>query len=188
MKYDFRWTVDWLHHFRIQLILEIKNQEFRVCPKNNPTLLFIMKRLFSFIESLHNILIVKILYWVARVGMGLTFITSGIRKLPGVEFTLLPTSDPVGAYFNAMHETGFYWNFIGYFQILIGLLVFFNRFVVMSVLLMMPVTVNIFLVSVSLGMRGTPLITAAMVLGNTFLILWHYKHYLGLLENPVKLK
>jgi len=78
----------------------------------------------------------------------------------------------------------FYWNFIGYFQILIGILIFFNRTVISSILLMMPVTINIFLVSVALNMRGTPIITALMVAGNVFLLLWHYENYLTLLQRP----
>ncbi|NVK52849.1 MAG: hypothetical protein HWD85_07925 [Flavobacteriaceae bacterium] len=109
--------------------------------------------------------------------MGLTFIISGIRKFPGVEFTILPDSNPVGYYFSAMHATGFYWNFIGYFQVVVGLLAFFNRYSALVAGLMMPVTINIFLVSIALNMKGTPIITAMMLLGNIFLLLWNYKNY-----------
>jgi len=130
----------------------------------------------------------KIMYWGGRIGMGFTFILSGLRKLPGIKFTQLPIDNPVGAYFYAMYETGFYWNFIGYFQIVIGLLIFFNRFVILSSLLMMSVTVNIFLVSLALHMTGTPFITAAMLLGNILLLLWHYENYLPLLNRPFILK
>lgn len=136
-------------------------------------------------EALKEKYLFKIFYWCVRVGMGITFILSGMRKLPMVKFTALPIENPVGFYFEAMHSTGFYWNFIGYFQILIGILIFFNRFVVMSTLLMMPVTVNIFLVSLALNMTGTPIITSAMLLGNVFLLLWHYKNYKSILEKPI---
>lgn len=123
-------------------------------------------------------------YWALRIGMGITFIISGLRKMPGILFTTLPDTNPVGAYFKAMHDTGFYWNAIGYFQILIGILVFFNRSVVVSSLLMMPVTVNIFLVSVALHMTGTPIITTLMLLGNLILLLWHHENYIKLLQKP----
>jgi len=139
----------------------------------------------SIINKLKEHLLFNIFYWGLRISMGLTFIISGMRKLPGVKFTLLTTDNPVGAYFHAMHETGFYWNFIGYFQILIGILIFFNRTVVSSILLMMPITVNIFLVSIALNMRGTPIITTLMLLGNVFLLLWHYKNYEDLLKKPI---
>lgn len=128
---------------------------------------------------------IKVFYWVVRAGMGLTFIISGLRKWPGVQFTALPVENPVGAYFQAMHETGFYWHFIGYFQIALGLLIFLNRFVALSSLLMMPVTVNIFLVSVSLHMTGTPIITSAMLLGNAFLLYWHFPNYRSIFQKPL---
>jgi len=126
------------------------------------------------------------MYWSVRIGLGLTFISSGLRKLPGEKFTILSIDNPIGAYFNAMYETGIYWNFIGYFQIVIGILVFFNRFVVLCSLLMMPVTINIFLVSVGLHMRGTPIITSMMVVGNIFLMLWHYENYRTVLQRPIR--
>ncbi len=128
----------------------------------------------------------KFMYWSVRIGLGLTFISSGLRKLPGEKFTILSIDNPIGAYFNAMYETGIYWNFIGYFQIVIGILVFFNRFVVLCSLLMMPVTINIFLVSVGLHMRGTPIITSMMVVGNIFLMLWHYENYRTVLQRPIR--
>lgn len=136
-------------------------------------------------EKLKQKKILIYLYWCTRIGMGLTYILSGIRKLPGIKFTALPMDNPVGAYFNAMYDTGYYWNFIGCFQIAIGVLVFFNRAVVISSLLMMPVTVNIFLVSIALNMRGTPVITTAMLFGNLLLLFWHIKNYKTLFMKPL---
>ena len=138
-----------------------------------------------FMGRLRTLKALRLLYWLVRIVMGLTFILSGIRKLPGIHFTALPVDNPVGHFFDAMYQTGFYWNFIGYFQILVGITVFFNRFVVLSSLLMMPVTVNIFLVSIALHMKGTPVITSAMLLGNTFLLLWHYRNYQDLWRKPL---
>lgn len=138
----------------------------------------------NLIENIRNIFLFKFFYWGLRIGMGLTFIISGLRKLPGVKFTELPIDDPVGSYFNAMHETGFYWNFIGYFQIVIGIMIFFNRFVVISSLLMMPVTLNIFLISIALNMKGTPIITSLMVAGNLILLMWHHENYRSVFQKP----
>lgn len=140
--------------------------------------------LIHFIESIKRKRFLVLLYWTIRIAMAFTFIISGIRKLPGIKFTTLPTDNPVGFYFAAMLSTGFYWNFIGYFQIILGVLACFNRFIVVTALLMMPVTTNIFLISASLKMTGTPIITALMLLGNTFLLLWHHKNYASILEKP----
>ena len=130
---------------------------------------------------------VRRFYDFTRISMGLTFIASGLRKLPGVRFTTLSVENPVGYYFDAMYETGFYWNFIGYVQIVIGLMIFFRRFFLISPILMMPITLNIFLISISLHMQGTPMITGAMLLANTFLLIYHYEHYLSLFEKPPKI-
>lgn len=140
-----------------------------------------MNKLFQFISAYRPKRWARAIYWFTRITMSLTFITSGIRKLPGVEFTILGPDNPVGSYFIAMHNTGFYWNFIGYLQIVLGVMLLINRFKVITPLLMMPVTVNILLISVSLGMRGTPFVTTAMVLANIFLMLWCYENYLPLL-------
>ena len=143
-------------------------------------------RLFQLINRLRQYFWIRLFYWGLRLAMSVTFTISGLRKLPGVKFTTLPTSNPVGAYFQAMHDTGIYWNFIGFFQILLGLLLWFNRFAPLAILLMMPITINIFLVSLALNMRGTPVITALMVLGNIFLLLWHYENFRSILKKPEK--
>jgi hypothetical protein len=143
-----------------------------------------MNDLFTWIDKIREKKVFRFFYWLARISMGFTFIVSGVRKLPGVRFTALPESNPVGAYFQAMYETGFYWNSIGVIQIVLGLLIFWNRTVVLSSLLMMPVTINIFLISVALQMRGTPLISFMLVMANLFLLLWHFENYRPILSKP----
>lgn len=139
----------------------------------------------KWINAIRSRFLFKLFYLSLRTGMALTFILSGIRKLPGIEFTALPLDNPVGAYFHVMHETGFYWNFIGYFQIGIGILLFLNRYVALSSMLMMPVTINIFLISVSLEMTGTPYITSLMLAGNVFLMLWNYENFMPVIQKPI---
>ena len=133
---------------------------------------------------LRHLKIFKVIYWTARIGLGMAFIVSGLRKMPGVKFTSLPETNPVGNYFETMYQLGFYWHFIGYYQILVGILVFFNRTAPLSSVLMMPVTVNIFLISIALNMQGTPFITAAMLAGNIFLLIWYYENFIPILRSP----
>jgi hypothetical protein len=97
--------------------------------------------------------------------------------MPGVKFTALPIENPVGLFFEGMYASGFYWNFVGYFQIIAGILLMTPWFKRLSPLLILPVTVNIWLVSISLHMKGTPFITTMMLLANLYLVLWHIKSY-----------
>ncbi|MDR9414720.1 MAG: hypothetical protein RI564_00455 [Gracilimonas sp.] len=139
---------------------------------------------FAYIIQCRSKKYFSIFYWVSRAAMGIGFIGSGVRKLPGVKFTVLPVENPVGHFFEAMYQTGFYWNTIGAIQILLGLMIFFDRSVVAATLVMMPVTINIFLASVALQMTGTPIITSAMLLANIFLLLWHFENYLSIIQKP----
>jgi len=138
--------------------------------------------MISFIENSKKYRFTRIVYWFLKITLGLTFIVSGIRKLPTVKFTTIPISDPIGLFFEGMYATGFYWNFIGYYQIVIGLALMTKWFKALTPMLIFPVTLNIFLVSLSLHMRGTPIITSLMVLGNLYLLFWHIKSYSHLLK------
>lgn len=138
--------------------------------------------MLAFIERLKGIRIFVLFYWFLKITLGIGFVLSGLRKMPTVKFTSLPIDNPVGLFFEGMYATGFYWNFIGYYQILVGLLLMTGWWKKLTPVLIFPVTINIFLVSISLYMRGTPLITGLMVLGNLFLILWHLETYLPILK------
>jgi len=119
----------------------------------------------------------KFLFWASRYSLGLAFVISGFRKLPGVKFTLLPIDNPVGLFFEGMYAAGFYWNFIGIYQISVGLLLFTTFLPRLTPLLSFPVTVNIFLISVGLQMTGTPFITFFMLLANLYLIIHNWEFY-----------
>lgn len=134
------------------------------------------------VRRLHREKMLVYFYWTTKVLLGIGFVLSGLRKLPGVKFTQLPITNPVGLFFEGMYVTGFYWNFIGYYQIVVGLILMSRWWKALSPLLILPVTVNIFLVSISLQMRGTPVITGLMLLGNLFLIVWHWEQYKPILR------
>lgn len=134
------------------------------------------------IKRLHREKVLVYFYWMIKVVLGLGFVLSGLRKLPGVKFTQLPITNPVGLFFEGMYATGFYWNFIGYYQILVGIFLMTRWWQALTPLLILPVTVNIFLVSLSLQMRGTPVITGLMLLGNLFLVFWHWTKYKPILR------
>lgn len=118
-----------------------------------------------------------ILYKVTKISLGIAFILSGIRKLPGLKFTKLPIDNPVGLFFEGMYAAGYYWNFIGLYQIAVGVILCTPYWSRLSPILSMPVTVNIFLVSIGLSMSGTPFITGMMLLANSYLIFYHWKSY-----------
>ncbi len=122
---------------------------------------------------------------VSRILLALAFIPTGMVKLLGHRFTLLGIDTPVGAYFEAMYRTGFYWNFLGAGQLVAGILLLIPATSTLGAVVFFPIIVNVFVVTVSIGFRGTPVVTGLMLLAGLFLLCWDYDRLKGILFAPV---
>lgn len=111
---------------------------------------------------------------VSRILLALAFIPTGTVKLLGQRFTLMGPDTSVGYFFEAMYQTGFYWNFLGLSQVLAGVLLLLPWTATLGAVVTFPLVLNIFLITVSVGFRGTPFITGGMLLAATFLVCWDY--------------
>jgi uncharacterized membrane protein YphA (DoxX/SURF4 family) len=109
-----------------------------------------------------------------RILLALAFTPSGITKVLGNRFTILGIDNPVGFFFEAMYRTGFYWRFLGLCQLAAALLLLIPRTATIGALVYFPLTLNIFVITVSLNFTGTPLITGLMLLANIYLLCWDY--------------
>ena len=118
--------------------------------------------------------------WFTRILLAAGFIPTGMVKLLGRRFTLLPVDTPIGAFFEAMYQTGLYWQFLGAGQVFAGLLLLIPRFAHIGALMFIPIMVNIFVVTVSLGFRGTPLVTGLMLLAVVYLFAYDYHRFRGI--------
>ena len=59
---------------------------------------------------------------MSRILLAVAFIPTGSVKLMGERFTSLGVNTSVGAFFEAMYQTGGYWRFLGLSQVLAGVL------------------------------------------------------------------
>ena len=130
-----------------------------------------------------------------RCILALGFIPPSIKKILRQPFTLLPDSNPVGHYFNALYETGFYYEFIGWAQLIAALLLLFPRTAHLGALAFLPIIVNIAVLTSSVGFKGTWLLTILMSLAATWLVSWEYDRLKPVLffdrserANPIKLQ
>ena len=108
-----------------------------------------------------------------RITLALGFIPSGLVKLAGDRFTALPGNHPLGHYFDALHQTGFYYTSIGIGQLLAALLLLIPRTALLGALLYFPIILNICILTYATRFEGTR-ITTFMVLGSLWLLVWHY--------------
>jgi hypothetical protein len=109
-----------------------------------------------------------------RVILAVGFIPPSIPKIMNIPFTVLPDTNPVGHYFNALYHTGHYYQFIGWGQILAALLLLFPRTAHLGALMFFPIIVNITVLTNSVGFVGTKYITVLMLLACTYLLTWEY--------------
>ncbi|MBM4188868.1 MAG: hypothetical protein FJ206_16305 [Gemmatimonadetes bacterium] len=121
---------------------------------------------------------------VSRILLALAFIPTGMVKLLGRRFTLLPTDTPIGAFFEAMYQTGVYWRFIGLGQVVAGLLLLVPRTSTLGAVAFFPIILNVLVITWALEFRGTGYITTLMLLANLFLLAWDYHRLRSVLVEP----
>jgi hypothetical protein len=105
------------------------------------------------------------------------FTPPSIKKILHQPFTSLPDSNPVGHYFNALLDTGFYYEFIGWAQLIAAILLLFPRTAHLGALMFLPIIANIAVLTTSVGFQGTWIVTIFMTLAAIYLVAWDYDRF-----------
>ncbi|MFZ5972344.1 MAG: hypothetical protein ACOYXA_12200 [Bacteroidota bacterium] len=136
---------------------------------------------WKWIDDLKKFLVVKLFAIYLRYLIGFAFVFASIIKIRGERFTSISPTEPVGYFFEAMYQSGFYWQFLGWAQLVSGALLMSQRFSTIGAMVFFPVILNVCLIthSVDFG-SGTPTITTLMLLGTVFLLLWDYRKWVHL--------
>jgi len=116
-----------------------------------------------------------------RIALAASFVPAGFVKIMGERFAAgLPSNNPLGHYFDALHLTGYYYTFIGIAQIITAILLLIPRTSLLGALMYFPIIVNICVLTYATRFDGTRGVTM-MVLASLFLLIWDYdrlKHIL----------
>jgi hypothetical protein len=118
--------------------------------------------------------ILQIFTAMTRILLFIGFTPPSIKKILHQPFTILPDSNPVGHYFNALYQTGFYYEFIGWAQLIAAVLLLFPRTAHLGALLFLPIIANIAVLTTAVGFQGTWIITIFMTLAAIYLVAWDY--------------
>jgi uncharacterized membrane protein YphA (DoxX/SURF4 family) len=118
---------------------------------------------------------------ISRILLAIAFLPTGMVKLMGERFTQLPTSNPVGAIFEAFYQTGAYWRFLGLGQVSAALLLLIPATTTLGAVAFFPIIVNIAVLTWAVQFKGTTVITALMVLANLLLLAWDYDRWRSVL-------
>jgi hypothetical protein len=151
-----------------------------------------MKFLLSVIDSLKQKKSLQIFTIYLRYLIGGAFVMAaiGMGKFSNQELRIsqsgTPIQDllPIQQFFRVMSTSGIYWNFIGWSQLIGGFLLMSQRFAKLGAVLFFGLILNIFVITVSFGFNGTPVVTGLMLLATTWLLIWDLDAFQFILRRP----
>jgi hypothetical protein len=139
-------------------------------------------------NRLKSIFLAQIFIIYTRYLIGGAFVFSSIIKIKGKRFTTYSQEDaPLGSamhFFEVLYQTGGYWQFIGWAQLLAGFLLMTQRYAKLGALVNFPILLNVFVITISMDFGGTPLITGLMLAANLMLLIWHWGELKSLINLP----
>ena len=150
-----------------------------------------MSKVVSFIERCRQFAALQVFTIYLRYLIGGTFIIAaiGMGKLSGKSFidTATPIGDlmPMQQFFRVMADSGLYWKFIGWFQVGCGVLLMTQRFARLGALMFFGMIVNIFVITISYGFQGTPIVTGLLSLAAAYLLIWDINALQFIIRKPI---
>ena len=113
-----------------------------------------------------------------RLALAAGFIPAGIVKIMDERFASgLSVNHPMGHYLEALHQTGYYYTFIGVVQIAAALMLLIPRTVTLGALLYFPVILNIAVLTYAVRFDGSLFTAPLMTLGCLYLLAWNYEKW-----------
>lgn len=120
----------------------------------------------------------KITVLIARILLGLVFFVFGLNFF----FHFIPSPPPTGkaaAFTMGLFGSGYFFPFLKCIETVSGLFLLINRFTAFFLIVLLPISVNIFLFHGVLAHEGLPVGTTVIVL-NLFLCFAYRKYYSSL--------
>lgn len=123
--------------------------------------------------------IVFVIYLRYLIGGAMVF--SSLIKIKGGRFTSEDgISAPINSawhLFETLYQSGLYWKFLGWSQLITGMLLMTQLFATLGAVALFPIVLNIFIITISYYFAFTPLITGLLLLASIFLLLWDYQKF-----------
>ena len=109
-----------------------------------------------------------------RLALAVAWLISGYVKISGERFAAgLSHNHPLGQYFDALLNTGYYYTFIGVGQVIVAILLLIPRTALIGAISSFPIILNICVLAYSVRFEGTRAATF-LLLANLFLLCWDY--------------
>lgn len=143
----------------------------------------------KFIFKIKQIAIFQLFTIFLRYLLGSAFVWASILKIKGIRFTPFSGENtPISSLphlLESMYQSGFYWYFIGFGQLIAGFLLMSQIFSTLGAIAFFPIILNIFVLTTYFDSPGILATTSLMLLANIYLLLWDWnKLKFIVLKNP----
>ncbi|MDB5269339.1 MAG: hypothetical protein JWP58_2379 [Hymenobacter sp.] len=137
-------------------------------------------------QTLKQSLLGQLAIIYTRYLVGGAFVFASLIKIKGHRFTQIPDEGghSVGHFFEMMYQSGLYWQFIGWAQLLAGGLLLTQRYALLGALAYLSIIANIFVITISYDFAGTSVITGLMLLAGLLLLAWDWNRLRVVLNLP----
>jgi hypothetical protein len=139
--------------------------------------------------KIKNNLIAQLIIIYTRYLLGGGFVFASLVKIKGMRFTTLSGENEAFGnafhFFETLYRTGLYWQFIGWGQLIAGLLLMTQRYAKLGAVVNFPIILNVFVITISMDFNYTPVITGMMLFANLVLLVWHWDELRTLLNLPL---
>ena len=89
----------------------------------------------------------------------------------------LSANHPMGHYLVALHQTGYYYTYIGVVQVAAAIMLLIPRTVTLGAFLYFPIILNICILTYAVRFDGSLFTAPLMVLANLYLLGWNYEKW-----------
>ncbi|MEM1216615.1 MAG: DoxX family membrane protein, partial [Bacteroidota bacterium] len=112
---------------------------------------------------------------IVRILFGINFVINGLNPFVGI-YELPPPSPAAESLASALIASGYLFTIVKIVEIAVGVLLLVNRFVPLALILIFPISLNIFLFDTILEPAAAPL-GIAVLLFNVYLCTAYLKYY-----------
>jgi hypothetical protein len=113
-----------------------------------------------------------------RLALALGFIPAAIVKLIDERFASgLHANHPMGHYLEALHQTGYYYTFIGVVQLAAAIFLLIPRTATLGAFLYFPIILNICILTFATRFDGSLFTAPLMTLANLYILGWNYEKW-----------
>jgi len=146
--------------------------------------------MFNLLDKIKQQLFLQIFTVYLRYLIGATFIIAafGMGKMNGNANLLQSMNSPIGElqpiqqFFRVMADSGLYWQFIGWSQIIAGVFLMTQRLARLGALIFFGIILNIFIITLSYNFSGTPVVTGLMLLAIVYLLIWDLPAFMPVIK------